>query len=377
MKIVYCIHGTYNSGGMERVLSNKVNYLANLPNYEVYILTTGQRGRPHFYEISPKVKCFDLGINYSEIIEGNPIERILRSTIKYFQHNSRLKKLLFELKADVVVSMFTNDVSFLHKIKDGSKKVLEIHFSREFRLLEKRRGIIRLMDLYATYLNDKIVAKYDRFVVLTNQDKESWKSQKNISVIYNSITNNNNKIVSSLENKKVLAIGRLSYQKNLELLVELWGEISKKCPNWTLTIVCTGEFKGLQDKITRMALEEVIELVPSTTSIDDYYKESSLYLMTSRYEGLPMVLLEAQKFGLPIVSFDCKCGPREIINNGENGYLIENGDRKDFLEKIFILIENDTLRKEFGKKAMLNSHNFSEEKIMKQWVALFEEITIK
>jgi glycosyltransferase involved in cell wall biosynthesis len=231
------------------------------------------------------------------------------------------------------------------------------------------------MDLYITYINDKIVGKYDRFVVLTNQDKESWKSHENISVIYNSVTNSDNEIVSSLMNKKILAIGRLTFQKNIELLVELWGEISKKYPDWKLIIVGTGDSQELCAKITKMNLGTVIELVPSTASIVDYYKESSMYLMTSRYEGLPMVLLEAQNYGLPIVSFDCKCGPREIINHGEDGYLIENGNTNDFIAKVSLLIENEILRKEFGKNAKINSKRFSEKKIMKQWVTLFEEST--
>lgn len=376
MKIIYNIHGTYNSGGMERVLANKVNYLAALPNYEVYIVTTGQKGRPHFYEIATQVKCIDLSVNYAEKSEGNAIVRILGSIIKYFRHKSRLKKVLNELKADIVVSMFTNDVGFLHKIKDGSKKILEIHFSREFRLLAKRKGILQLIDRYVTYINDKIVSKYDRFVVLTNQDRVSWKSQENISVIYNSVTNTEPEM-SSLNNKNALAIGRLTFQKNIELLVELWGEISKKYHDWSLIIVGTGDSKELLNKIEKMNLEHVIQLVPSTNSIEDYYKNSSLYLMTSRYEGLPMVLLEAQSYGLPIVSFDCKCGPREIINDGENGYLIEMENTVDFIKKVSILIENEMLRKKFGLKAKENSHNFSESEIMHQWINLFEKLTIK
>jgi glycosyltransferase involved in cell wall biosynthesis len=377
MKIIYCIHSTNNSGGMERVLSNKVNYLVNLPNYEVYIVTTGQRGRSHFYEISPKVKCIDLEINYTESTNGNVVVRMFKSLVKYFRHKYELKKILFKLKADVVVSMFTNDVSFLHKIKDGSKKVLEIHFSREFRLLANRRGIVRLIDIYVTNLNDRIVAKYNRFVVLTHQDMQGWKRQENISVIYNSVTNCNNKIVSSLENKRALVIGRLTYQKNLEILIELWSEVSQKHPDWILTIVGTGDSKEIKQIIFNKSLDKVVELVPSTNTIETYYKESSLYLMTSRFEGLPMVLLEAQNYGLPIVSFDCKCGPREIINNGENGYLIENGNTDDFVEKVSALIENEKLRDKFGKKAKKNSSNFSEEIIMNQWVTLFEEVVNK
>ncbi|MFV8360195.1 glycosyltransferase family 4 protein [Flavobacterium sp. LS1P3] len=374
MKIIYCIHSTCNSGGMERVLSNKVNYLSSLPNYEIFIITTGQRGRPHFYDINPSVKCIDLDINYSETVISNPFKRIYKSFGKYLKHKNKLKEILFKLKADIVISMFTNDVNFLYKIKDGSKKVLEIHFSREFRLLANRKGITRLLDVYMTNFNDKLVAKYDRFVVLTKQDKQSWKNHKNISVIYNSVTNSDNKIVSSLENKKILAIGRLSFQKNLELLIELWSEISKIHPDWSLTIVGTGDSKELKNKIRMMNLENVINLVSSTNAINDYYINSSLYLMTSRFEGLPMVLLEAQNFGLPIVSLDCKCGPNEIITDGEDGFLIKMEDSSGFIKKTSMLIENDSMRKEFGKKAKVNSSMFSEKVIMKQWTSLFEEL---
>lgn len=374
MKIVYTIHGTCNPGGMERVLISKANYLVNLPNYEVFIITSGQKGREPFYEISSKVKCIDLGINYSETITGNPLIRLYDSAIKFLRHKRRLKKVLLDIRADIVVSMFTNDVSFLHKIKDGSKKILEIHFGREFRLLKDRKGVMRLVDVYMTHLNDRIVTKYDKFVVLTHQDKESWKSKENIAVIYNAVPDSDNKIVSSLNNKKALAVGRVVYQKNFELLVDLWGEIVKKHSDWILIIVCVGSTVELQERIQSKSLENYIVLEPPTSNIKDYYIDSSLYLMTSRYEGFGMVLAEAQNYGLPIVSLDCKCGPREIVNNDENGYLIEEGKLTDFVEKVSIILENETLRKEFGKNAKTNSLKFSEEIIMQQWLQLFEEV---
>jgi glycosyltransferase involved in cell wall biosynthesis len=373
VKIIYCIHSTCNSGGMERVLSNKVNYLSSLPNYEIYIITTGQRGRPHFYDINPSVKCIDLDINYSETVISNPIKRIYKSFGKYLNHKNKLKEILFKLKADIVISMFTNDVNFLYKIKDGSKKVLEIHFSREFRLLANRKGLSRLLDVYMTNVNDRLVTKYDRFIVLTEQDKQSWKNHKNTSVIYNSVTNSDN-TVSLLANKNVLAIGRVSYQKNLELLIDLWSEISVNHLDWSLTIVGTGDSKELNDKITMMKLDHVINLVPSTNAINDYYINSSLYVMTSRYEGLPMVLLEAQNFGLPIVAFDCNCGPREIINDGIDGFLINNNENETFTEKCSYLMKNEDVRIMFGKHSKNNSVKFSEGEIMKQWIELFTEI---
>lgn len=373
MKIVYCIHSTCNSGGMERVLANKVNYLANLLDYEVLIVTTEQRGKPHFYDMPSNVECIDLGINYSDTLNQNVLLKIFNSVRKYFRHKLKLKNILFDLKADVVISMFTNDVGFLYKINDGSKKIVEIHFCREFRLLAERKGILRLIDIYKTYQNDKIVRKYDSFVVLTNEDKLSWKNSKNITVIYNSFPAGE-VAVSTLKTKNILSIGRGSHQKNFELLIDLWKEISNLHPEWNLKIIGSGDFSKVKDKIKKYSLSKSVTILPPTDSIDEYYHQSSMYLMTSRYEGLPMVLIESQNFGLPIVSFDCKCGPKEIINNGLDGYLIEKNDNKNFINKVSQLIEDEEKRIDFGKQAKINSVKFSEEEIMKQWVVLFEKV---
>lgn len=375
MKIIYCIHSTCNSGGMERVLSNKVNYLANVPNYEIIIITTEQRGRPHFYKISSKVKCIDLGIDYSETINDGVLVKIFKSVIKYYKHKSKLKEVLISLRADIVVSMFNNDVSFLYKIKDGSKKVLEIHFCREFRLLAERKGILRMIDLYKTYSNDRLVRKYDSFVVLTEEDKHNWKNNDNITVIYNSFWENGGAI-SRLNNKNILSIGRFSHQKNFELLIDLWKEISTLHPDWCLTIIGSGDFSQILQRIKRYSLESSVRILPPTDSINNFYCESSIYLMTSRYEGFPMVLVEAQNFGLPIISVDCKCGPKEIINDGIDGFLIANGDNSGFVNKVSQLMKNDKMRIDFGKMAKVNSIKFSEEKIMHQWISLFEGIII-
>jgi glycosyltransferase involved in cell wall biosynthesis len=376
MKIIYCIHSTSNSGGMERVLSNKVNYLAKLENYEVLIITTDQQGKPHFYDIPSQVKCIDLGINYSHTVNEGILSKTFKSIIKYRSHKKRLKKILFEVKADVVISMFNNDVSFLYKINDGSKKVVEIHFCREFRLLAERKGILRLLDIYKTYVNDQIVEKYDSFVVLTYEDKKNWKASENIKVIYNALPSKAVK-VSTLSNKNIISIGRYSYQKNFELLIDIWKQLSVKHPDWNLTIIGSGDFSQISARINKYSLYDTVKILPATDSIEDFYFESSIYMMTSRYEGLPMVLVESQKFGIPIVSVDCNCGPKEIINDGVDGFLIEKGNTNDFVNKVSLLMENEKLRKSFGESAKINSLKFSEEKIMQQWISLFEEITKK
>ena len=96
--------------------------------------------------------------------------------------------------------------------------------------------------------------------------------------------------------------------------------------------------------------------------------------MSSRYEGLPMVLLEAQAAGLPIVSFDCKCGPKDVIENGVDGFLVEDGDIEQLAQKLVVLMQDANLRKQMGSAAYAHSERYSEERIMKQWTDLFDEV---
>ena len=127
MRIVYCIAGTYNSGGMERVLANKANYLVS-HGYEVFIITTDQRGKQPFFSLDERIRCYDLGINYEENNGKSLLNKIIHYPFKQWKHRKRLSELLRELRADIAISMFCNDVSFLWKIKDGTGKYLKFIF---------------------------------------------------------------------------------------------------------------------------------------------------------------------------------------------------------------------------------------------------------
>ena len=170
MRIVYCIAGTYNSGGMERVLANKANYLVS-HGYEVFIITTDQRGKQPFFSLDERIRCYDLGINYEENNGKSLLNKIIHYPFKQWKHRKRLSELLRELRADIAISMFCNDVSFLWKIKDGSRKILEIHFSRYKRLQYERKGAWKLADQWRSRMDEKTVKKYACFVVLTHEDK--------------------------------------------------------------------------------------------------------------------------------------------------------------------------------------------------------------
>lgn len=374
MKIVYCIHGTFNSGGMERVLANKVNYWAENKKYQTYIITTEQKGRVPFFYFHSSIKHYDLDINYGEDNNCSFVVKIFCFFRKKRLHRKRLTALLHEIKADIVVSMFGNEASFLPAIKDGSKKVLEIHFSKFFRLQHNRTGLWKFVDQYRSWQDENIVQKFDRFVVLTREDKEFWQTQHNISVIPNANLLKS-KRAAELTNCNVIAIGRLSYQKGFDRLIEAWSIVHKTHPDWHLSIFGDGELrKELLAQITALELEESIKILPPTLNIGEEYYKSSLFVLSSHYEGLPMVLLESMAYGLPVVAFACKCGPKDIIADGKEGFLIEEGNVPALAESMIKLMGDERLRKQMGKAAYLKSQSYSEEIVMQKWQELFRSL---
>jgi len=180
---------------------------------------------------------------------------------------------------------------------------------------------------------------------------------------------------SDLTSKVAIAVGRYEYQKAFDELIRVWSIVNKVHPEWRLNIFGEGSQKEyLQGLIGELGLSEVVKLHPSTKDIRNEYLKSSFLVMTSVFEGLPMTLLEAQVLGLPMVSYACKCGPRDIIRDGENGFLIENRDRSEMVKRIIELIENEELRKRMGRKSVEYSETFSREKVMSKWIDLFNRL---
>lgn len=373
MRIVYCIAATYNSGGMERVLANKANWLVR-NGYEVIIVTTDQRGRAPFFKLDNRIKKYDLGINYEENNGSSLLNKIVHYPFKQFRHKHALDKLLKQLNADIVISMFCNDASILPLVEDGSIKLLEIHFSRFKRLQYGRKGVWRLVDVLRSRNDLRVVSKFDRFIVLTEEDKGYWGNLSNILVIPNARTFVFDQ-PSELTEKTVIAVGRYCYQKALDKLIDAWGIVCREIKDWTLRLVGDGEDREMLEKqIDRLGLTDNVILGKSETDMKSVYVGSSMLVLSSRYEGLPMVLLEAQAAGLPVVSFACKCGPKDVIDDGLDGVLVEDGNIQALAEGILRLIKDPLLRKRMGSAAYQRSDRYSEETIMTKWDHLFKEL---
>lgn len=376
MKLIYCILGIFNPGGMERVLLNKASYLVSQEGWDVTIVTTDQKGRPPFYPFPEKVKMIDLGINYSDDNNKGAFKKIAGYLKRRKLHKERLTELLKREKADIVVSLYPSESSFIPDIKDGSKKVLELHFCKFFRLQYGRSGLLGFIDRLRTKQDEKIVRKFDKFVVLTNEDKGYWGSMPHIEVIPNAAMHIGNDY-SDASAKRIIAVGRLDYQKGFDRLIRAWEVVRQESAfhDWTLDIFGQGEWQGmLQAMLNERQLNDHAHINNPTTQIGKEYANSSILVMSSHYEGFPMVMIEAMACGLPVVTFDYKCGAKDIIDNGKNGLLVKEGDIAGLAEAMMKLMGDEQLRKKMSVNARSVVEIYSEEVVMNKWVNLFTSI---
>lgn len=379
MKLLYCHCSLHNPGGMERVLLNKVVWLKAHTDWEIVVVTTDQKQRPTFYPFPKEVRMIDLGINYSDDNAKSPGEKITGYLRKRRKHRKALTALLQKEKADIVVSLYPSESSFIPSIKDGSKKVLELHFNKFFRLQYNRKGLLGWIDRWRTKQDERLVRKFDKFVVLTQEDKGYWGGLPNIEVIPNAAMRMADKH-SDVSQKRVIAVGRLDYQKGFDRLIQAWELVQKasKYGDWQLDIFGQGEWKEmLQRMIDERGLRETAHINRPTANIGEEYARSSMLVMSSHYEGFPMVMIEAMACGLPVVSFDYKCGPKDIIQDGVNGLLVRDGDIEGLANAMMRLMENGEERKTMGRNARRVTETYSEESVMEKWGSLFTLLTAR
>lgn len=373
MKLIYTIHSLYNPGGMERVLLNKVRWWVK-HSVDVVVVTTDQHDRPTFYPFPEGVRMIDLGINYSDDNGLSTVKKALGYFRRRAVHKKKLTELLMAEKADIVDCFYPGECSFVPDIQDGSKKVLELHQSKLFHAQYNRKGLMGLADKIRARMDDDLVRRFEKFVVLTQEDAKMWGDIPNIEVIPNAAMFVADKY-SDCSEKRVIAVGRLDYQKSFDRLIEVWEIVHPYAPDWRLDIFGQGEWKDMLNQMIKdKGLESCVKINEPTKNIGVEYAKSSILVMSSHYEGFPMVMIEGMACGLPAVSFDFKCGPRDIIDDGVNGYIVEDGDIGDLAQGLLNLIKDEPLRKSMGGAAKSVVERYSEEKVMSKWENCYKSL---
>ena len=216
--------------------------------------------------------------------------------------------------------------------------------------------------------------RLDKFVVLTEEDFNNWPELNNVVVIPDPLTFSFS-TYSPLTEKRMIAVGRYVYQKGFDLLLKAWAIVEKDCPDWMLTIVGQGERLQYDTLIDELKINKnKCKLLGPTEQIQDEYMKSSLLVMSSRFEGFGMVLIEAMACGLPVVSFDCPCGPKDIIQDHVDGLLVENGNIDKLAETIIWMIQHPEQRKAMAAKAIDNVQRFKIDQIAEQWKSIFDSL---
>ncbi|MDG2960983.1 glycosyltransferase family 4 protein [Bisgaard Taxon 10/6] len=348
MKILFLVDGLYNAGGTERVVCNLANLFSKELGCTVIIANRTTTKENVYFSLNDKIKVEALGKNY-------------------FHFYRNLNKFIKEQQPSIIL---------IHNMGKLSLFSSFLKIPKNCKLLSLEHVAFQSRPYWVRILSKVVYKKYHQIIALTQNDKMAYSvfhqnviSIPNISA-YDVTTLNN---VYNTKSKKVIAVGRLTYQKNFLALLTAWKGIQERYSGWDLAIYGEGEDrKVLEEYITENKLTTVT-LKGNQTDLSDAYKKASFLVMSSHYEGFGLVLIEAQSFGLPLISFDCPYGPSEIIKNNHNGYLVENQNIKLLENKIADMMNQEERRALFSKNAKEDALRFSSAAILEQWkYALFK-----
>lgn len=367
------------TGGTERMITEKANYLSERYGYDVTIITCYQLAHENnFFHISEKVKQINLEIPFFSQYKYKYPKRLL---VKW-QMNKLLKKSINEavkqVDPDILIGVSRFKANYISTIKCRAKKIIECHESKyntKYDASEKHSVPVRLfLNIYRRIYFRTIERNADAVITLTEKDKLFWKRAKYVVVIPNFST----MFISNISDctpKRVIAIGRLTWEKGFGRLIEAWSIVCSKHTDWHLDIYGQGSMYDTLNTLTNTYKAHNLTFHNYMSNISQEYANSSICAVTSYFEGFSLVLLEAIRHGVPCVAFDCPFGPRSIIDDASNGFLVYDGEIKLFAERLCRLIEDEDLRKQFSKNAIEKAKLFDTDIVMNQWKTLFKELT--
>ena len=377
MKILYVINKMTNLAGIERILTCKMNYLSEKSDYSVFLLTYEQPNQALSFQLNNKITYQPIEAPIPQR-EGMTLFRWIKAYLsarKVFKHEfyNHIKNIQPAIIICTGYAYPVLDIIIDASRQINAKTIMESHVKGDTVSMRKyvyNHTLAYMFSFWDDYILNKI-KKTDCVVTLTQEDKEFWKSYaKCIEVIPNVLTITPKKVID-YRTKRVIAAGRYVHQKGFDLLLEAWHRIDKNLSDWHLYIFGNENRKSYQRIVDKYDMNQHVHLMPATPEIVEEFSKSSIFVLSSRFEGFGLVLAEAMSCGLPCISFDCPYGPRDIITDEEDGILVENGNIEALAKAIERLMTDEGLRQSMGEKAINNVARFNRETIMNQWGQLF------
>lgn len=357
MNILILIPNITKRAGTERAVTNLANILSDGKN-NVFIFSVGTHCGDSPFQLKSNVNIVHMGLLYNH-------KTIIGKVLLYIKLYIILKKEIIAKNIDFVIGTYHYINFTVACLPKNIKKIGCEHFN------------YAAFGNFINILKRFFYKKLDSVVLLTERDKKSYSFLNNVSVIPNSLSFATDK-VSNCMNKQIVSLGRLSKQKGYDLLLKSALLMKEKLPDWHITIYGDGEDRlELQKTIASLNLGGFVTIKLPVKDVEEVYLESSIYVSSSRWEGLPMVLLEAQSCGVPAVCFDCECGPSDVIIDGKTGFLVPPLDIEKLADKVVELAQNDKERIEFGENAVISVQRFSTERIKELWENLLYQLAQK
>ena len=358
MNIIYVIEDYSENGGVERIVSDKANTLSTRYNHNITLISVYRDNRKEQFKLDYGINLIHLDVPFAKRT-NNSIIRLISRLYTIFIAILRLNKEIKGLHSDIIFFTTTLGAILLPFCRTKARKIYESHLARNFNPFNK---LFFLTELRA-----------ERIVCLTSGDAKEYKYAKRVDIIPNYI-NDVKAHVEDYSVKKAIAVGRLEYQKGFDILIDCWKEIAKRYPDWKLDIYGEGSCREeLQRQINSLQLGEKVKLCGRNNNIIEAYPQYSLHLMTSRFEGQGIVLIEAQACGLPSVVFNYEYGANDIIENEYNGILVEQGNCKKYIEAVMKMMSSEELRKEYGTNALTIGKCYYKENIFNRWIKIINE----
>ncbi len=365
MKITLVIYAM-GLGGAERVMAILANYWAT-HGWDVTLITLVDGSKQPFYPLDPQVKLQPLGVAGDST---NPISAIWN----FWRRVKILRAAIIASQPDVVIS-FMNTASVLTLVAGWNSEIPVIvseHIYPGF--TEVNKGWQLLMKWTYRYA--------DRVTLLTENALPFYPANKGYKsiVMPNPVLTPAPPVITEplLPTPTLVAMGRLHPQKGFDLLLQAFGQVQAKYPDWHLTILGEGAMRGeLEQLRAKLGLIDRVHLPGQVQNVNEHLRQADIFVMSSRFEGFPMALCEAMACGLPVISTDCLSGPREIVTDGVDGVLVAVDDVDALAAGLDALMSDPVKRQQIAQAAPQVLERFGLERVMGMWTDAIKQVVTR